>query len=280
MRPSWEGFDLSALEAIILGIVQGLTEFLPISSTAHLRIIPAFAGWDDPGAAFTAVTQLGTLAAVLLYFRHDLLDITRAWLRGLRDPAHRADPKSRLGWYIIIGTVPIVIFGFAFDSQIENGARSLYLMGTTMILLGLVLLAAEKAGTRTRPIESARWRDGILVGLAQAAALVPGVSRSGATISAGLFLGFERAAAARFSFLLSVPAVTLSGLYQLRDIGAEGGAGIGPTIIATALAFLVGYASIAFLLRYLASHTVYLFVIYRVALGVIVLALVAGGVIH
>lgn len=242
--------------------------------------MPAFAGWDDPGAAFTAVTQLGTMAAVLLYFRRDLVDITVAWLRGLRDPVRRRDPKSMLGWYILVGTIPIVVFGVVFTDQIEHGARSLYLMGTTLIVLGLVLLWAEQVGRRTRAIGSVGWRDGILVGLAQAAALVPGVSRSGATISAGLFLGFERAAAARFSFLLSIPAVTLSGLYQVRDIGAEGGAGVGPTILATVLAFVVGYASIAFLLRYLASHTVYLFVVYRIALGVLVLALVAGGVIH
>jgi undecaprenyl-diphosphatase len=270
---------LGLIEAIVLGIVQGLTEFLPISSTAHLRIVPAFAGWEDPGAAFTAVTQLGTMAAVLLYFRRDLLAIATAWLAGLRDPERRADPNSKMGWYILVGTIPIVVFGVLFDDQIENGARSLYLMGTTLIVLGLVLLAAEKVGPRTRPLGSLGWRDGIVVGFAQAAALVPGVSRSGATISAGLFLGLERAAAARFSFLLSVPAVVLSGLYQVRDIGGEGSVGVGPTVVATVLAFAVGYASIALLLRYLATHTVYVFVVYRVVLGVLVLALAAGGVI-
>jgi len=271
---------VSLLEAIVLGIVQGLTEFLPISSTAHLRIVPAFAGWEDPGAAFTAVTQLGTLAAVLLYFRRDLSGIARAWLAGLRDPSRRATPESRLGWYILVGTIPIVVFGFVFSDQIETGARSLRLIGTTMIVLGLVLLAAEKVGTRSRPLETLRWRDGIVVGFAQAAALVPGVSRSGATISAGLFLGLERAAAARYSFLLSVPAVVLSGLYELREIGGDSNATVGATALATALAFVVGYASIAFLLRYLASHTVYVFVAYRIAVGAAVLAFVSTGAIR
>ena len=271
---------MSLLEAIVLGIVQGLTEFLPISSTAHLRIVPAFAGWEDPGAAFTAVTQLGTLAAVLLYFRRDLLGIARAWLAGLRDPVRRASPESRLGWYILVGTIPILVFGVLFSDQIETGARNLRLIGTTMIVLGLVLLAAEKVGTRSRELDTLRWRDGILVGFAQAAALVPGVSRSGATISAGLFLGFERAAAARYSFLLSVPAVVLSGLYELRDIGGDSNATVGATALATVLAFVVGYASIAFLLRYLATHTVYVFVAYRIAVGALVLALVSTGTIH
>ena len=271
---------MSLLEAIVLGIVQGLTEFLPISSTAHLRIVPAFAGWEDPGAAFTAVTQLGTLAAVLLYFRRDLLGIARAWLAGLRDPVRRATAESRLGWYILVGTIPILVFGFLFSDQIETGARNLRLIGTTMIVLGLVLLAAEKVGTRSRELDTLRWRDGILVGFAQAAALVPGVSRSGATISAGLFLGLERAAAARYSFLLSVPAVVLSGLYELRDIGGDSNATVGATALATVLAFVVGYASIAFLLRYLATHTVYVFVAYRIALGALVLALVSTGTIH
>jgi len=270
---------VSALEAIVLGVVQGLTEFLPISSTAHLRVIPAFAGWEDPGAAFTAVTQLGTLAAVLLYFRRDLWTIGRAWLAGLRDRELRGTRDSMMGWFILVGTIPIVVFGVVFSDEIETGARNLTLIGTTLIVLGLVLLTAERLGTRTRPLDSMRWRDGILVGLAQAAALVPGVSRSGATISAGLFLGFERAAAARYSFLLSVPAVVLSGLYELREIGGEGGAGAGPTALATLLAFVVGYASIAFLLRFLVSHTVYVFVGYRVVLGAVVLALVATNVI-
>jgi undecaprenyl-diphosphatase len=268
---------VDAIQAIVLGIVQGLTEFLPISSTAHVRIVPAFMGWEDPGAAFTAVTQLGTMAAVLLYFRNDLWRIAMAFLRGLRDPQVRRTQDARIGWYIVFGTIPIGIFGVAFKDQIESGARDLRLIGTTLILLGLVLLWAERVSKRNRDLDDLTTRDGITIGLAQAAALVPGVSRSGATISAGLFLNLERAAAARFSFLLSVPAVVLSGLFELRKIGDESGAAAIPTAIATLLAFVVGYASIAFLLRFLVSHSTRVFVAYRVALGVIVLALVAAG---
>jgi len=270
---------MDAFEAIVLGIVQGLTEFLPISSSAHLRVVPAFAGWEDPGAAFTAVTQLGTLAAVLLYFRKDLWSIARAWVRGLRDPSLRGELDARMGWYLIIGTIPIVIFGVLFDDQIETGARDLTLMGCTLILLGLLLLAAERFARHDREITSVTRRDAIVIGVAQAAALVPGVSRSGATLTAGLFLGFDRAAAARFSFLLSVPAVVLSGIYQLRDIGGEGAVGVAPTFIATVFAFVSGYAAIAFLLRFLVSHTTAVFVAYRIVLGVLVLALVSAGVI-
>ncbi len=270
---------MNLLQAIVLGIVQGLTEFLPISSTGHLRIVPAFAGWEDPGAAFTAVTQLGTLAAVLLYFRNDLWRIAVAFLRGLRDPEIRRTIDSRIGWYIVLGTIPISIFGFVFSDQIEEEARSLRLIGTTLIVLGLLLLVAERFGKRERDLDDLTLRDGIVIGFAQAAALVPGVSRSGATLTAGLFLNLERAAAARYSFLLSVPAVVLSGLFELRKIGGEGDAGLVPTAIATLLAFLVGYASIAFLLRWLTSHSTAVFVVYRVALGALVIALTAGGAI-
>jgi undecaprenyl-diphosphatase len=270
---------VSALEAIVLGIAQGLTEFLPISSTAHLRIVPAFAGWEDPGAAFTAVTQLGTMAAVLLYFRVDLWRIARGFLAGLRDREARATLDYRLGLYILLGTIPIAIFGFLFSDQIETGARSLTLIGCTLIALGLLLLAAEKVASHTRQLGSLTMRDGMVIGFAQAAALVPGVSRSGATLTAGLFLGLERTAAARYSFLLSVPAVVLSGLFELRDIGKGEHAAAVPTAIATLCAFVVGYASIAFLLRWLGHHSTAIFVVYRVALGALVLALVAAGTI-
>ncbi len=273
---------MSLLEAIVLGITQGLTEFLPISSTAHLRIVPAFAGWEDPGAAFTAVTQLGTMTAVLLYFRADLMRIARAWLRSLRDPAARRELDARLGWYILLGTVPIGIFGLAFKDQIENGARDLYLISIALIVLGFVLLWAERVGRKDRQIDDITTRDGITVGLAQALALVPGVSRSGATISAGLFLGLDRTSAARFSFLLSIPAVVLSGMLEFASIlnGEEGQhAGLGALAVATLLAFVVGYASIAFLLRYLSNHSTIVFVVYRVALGTLVLVLVSSGAI-
>jgi undecaprenyl-diphosphatase len=270
---------VDAFQAIVLGIVQGLTEFLPISSTAHLRIVPAFAGWDDPGAAFTAVTQLGTMAAVLLYFRTDLWRIGRAWLASLRRPELRTGLDARMGWYIVLGTIPIGVFGLVFADQIESGARDLYVIGTTLIVLGLALLAADQVARRDRSIEDITRRDGIVIGLAQACALVPGVSRSGATITAGLMLGFDRASAARYSFLLSVPAVVISGLFELRKIGDEGGAGAAPTILATLAAFVVGYASIAFLLRWLTRHSLAVFVAYRVGLGALVLALAGTGVI-
>ena len=270
---------MSSFQAIVLGIVQGLTEFLPISSTGHLRIVPAFAGWDDPGAAFTAVTQLGTMAAVLLYFRHELWRILIAWVRSLGDREVRRTLDARLGWFIVLGTIPIGVFGLAFNNQIEDSARDLYLIGSMLIVLGLLLLLAEHVATRTRQVEDLTARDAAIIGCAQAMALVPGVSRSGSTITAGLFLGLDRPAAARYSFLLSVPAVVLSGLFELRHIGDGDGAGAGATLIAVVMAFIVGYASIAFLLRYLATHSTVVFVIYRVVLGSLVIALTAGGVI-
>jgi undecaprenyl-diphosphatase len=270
---------MSNLEAIVLGLVQGLTEFLPISSSGHLRIVPALLGWEDPGAGFTAVIQLGTMAAVLIYFRADLWRIALAWLREVRVPIRRASQDARLGWFILLGTIPISIFGIVFSNQIESGARSLYLIGSALILFSIVMVAAERAGSRRRTIEELNGRDGLFVGMAQALALVPGVSRSGATISAGLFRGFDRVAAARYSFLLSVPAVVLSGLFELRKIGDDGSASVGATAIATLVAFVTGYLAIAWLLRYLSTHSLDIFAVYRVALGVLVLSLTGAGAI-
>jgi undecaprenyl-diphosphatase len=270
---------MSPFQAIVLGLVQGLTEFLPISSSGHLRIVPAFFGWDDPGAAFTAVIQLGTMAAVLLYFRADLWRIARAWLRSLRDPAVRGDLDARMGWYIILGTIPISVLGLAFKDPIETKFRNLELIGTTLVVFGLVMLAAEAVSRRDRPLREINSRDGMVIGFAQALALVPGVSRSGATISAGLLRNFDRAAAARYSFLLSVLAVVLSGLFEARKIGGAHSAGVVPTVLATLLAFVVGYASIAWMLRYLVRHSTAVFVAYRVALGALVLVLTAAGAI-
>jgi undecaprenyl-diphosphatase len=268
-------------QAIVLGVTQGLTEFLPISSTAHLRIVPAFAGWHDPGAAFTAVVQLGTMAAVLIYFRADLWRIARTWLLSLRRPELRGELDARMGWYLVIGTIPVAIFGFAFKNPIEHGARDLYVIGSALIVFGLVLLAADRVGRRRRSLEEINTRDGVFIGLAQALALIPGVSRSGATISAGLFRDFDRVSAARFSFLLSVPAVVLSGLFELRKfVGHGAGTSGGALVVATLLAFVTGYGSIAFLLRYLSTHSTLPFVIYRVGLGALVLALVGSGAIH
>jgi undecaprenyl-diphosphatase len=270
---------VSAFEAIVLGLVQGLTEFLPISSSGHLRIVPALVGWDDPGAGFTAVIQLGTMAAVLLYFRDDLWRIATAWFRELRVPFRRRTHDANLGWFIILGTIPISIFGFVFRDQIESGARDLYLIGSALILFSFVMLLAERVGSHRRPLAELNARDGLFIGVAQSLALVPGVSRSGATISAGLFRNFDRASAARYSFLLSVPAVVLSGLFELRDIGTDGSASVTATAIATLVAFGSGYAAIAWLLRYLAAHTLGVFVAYRIPLGVLVLALAATGAI-
>ena len=269
---------MSILEAIVLGIVQGLTEFLPISSTGHLRIVPAFLGWEDPGTAFTAVIQLGTMLAVVVYFRHDLWNIARTWLRSLSDRSLRSEHDARMGWYLIAGTIPISVFGLVFADPIESKTRDLYLIGSMLIALGLVLLVAERVSTHERDVGSATLRDAIAIGFGQALALIPGVSRSGSTITVGLLLGFDRAAAARLWFLLSVPAVVLSGLYQLGD-ALEANQSIGTLLIATFFAFVSGYVAIAGLLRFLADHTTYVFVAYRVVLGVVVLALTAANVI-
>ncbi len=273
---------MNLLEAIVLGIVQGLTEFLPISSSAHQRIVPALLGWDDPGAAFTAVTQLGTEAAVLIFFRHEIAAIATTWLRSLRDVRLRSDPNARIGWYLIVATLPIGILGLAFEEQIETGARNLWLIGTMLIVFAFVLLYADRRGGHTRELTEMRVRDGVAIGLAQSLALIPGVSRSGATMSAGLLLELQRPAAARFGFLLAVPAVVTSGLFQLTGIlnGEEGGGEpIGYVLLATVVSFVVGYAAIAWLLHYLAHHSVTVFVVYRVLLGSLVLVLVAAGAI-
>jgi len=270
---------MDAFEAIVLGLVQGLTEFLPISSSGHLLIVPAFFGWEDPGAAFTAVIQLGTMAAVLLYFRADLWRIAGAFLRSLPGERWRSpDLDARMGWYIVLGTIPIGLFGVIFSSQIESGARSLYLVGSMLIAFSFVMIAAERVGSRERGLETLNRRDGAVIGLFQALALVPGVSRSGATISAGLFRDLDRTAAARYSFLLSVPAVVISGLFELRKIG-DGGVGAGETAIAALVAFVSGYVAIAWLLRFVAGHSIVAFVPYRVVLGAAVIVLAATGVI-
>ena len=274
---------MDLFQAIFLGILQGLTEFLPISSSAHLRVVPAMFGWDDPGAAFTAVTQLGTETAVLIYFRHDLWRIASGWVRGALRPHARDTPEWRLGWAIVVATIPIGIFGLSFEDQIENGARNLWLVGTVLIVFALVLGYADSSAKQDRTLDDISAVRGALVGLAQALALIPGVSRSGATLSAGLFLGLDRAAAARFSFLLAIPAVVASGLFQLEGIlsGEEGGKEpFALVAVATVIAFAVGYAVIAWLLRYLVTHTVRVFVAYRLVFGTLILVLVGTGAIE
>ncbi len=270
-------------QAVVLGVVQGLTEFLPISSSAHLRIVGELAGWGDPGAAFTAVTQLGTEAAVLIYFRKDLWTITRTWTLSLwRRKELRRDPAARLGWWIIVGTLPIGALGFVFRDQIEGPARNLWLIGSTLIGFGVLLGIVDRRARGRKGLDDLTGRDAAAFGLAQALALVPGVSRSGGTITGGLLLGYSRSAAARYSFLLAIPAVLASGLFELRKI-ADGSEPVewGPTIVATLVAFGVGYAVIAWFLRYISSerHSFLPFVVYRIALGAVVLVLLATGTI-
>jgi undecaprenyl-diphosphatase len=272
---------MSIFEAIILGIVQGLTEFLPISSSGHLLIIPAIMGWEDPGAPFTAVIQLGTMAAVVIYFRKDIWEITSAFIRSLIGRAGPEDElNARMGWYLGLGTLPIIVFGVLFSDQIEGGARNLYIVGTMLIVFGLVLAAADIFAKHTRKLEEIKAPDAVVVGFAQALALIPGVSRSGATITFGLFRGFTRRDAARFSFLLSIPAVVLSGIYEMRHVFGESiGVSTPALIAATVAAFIVGYWSIAFLLKWLGEHTMKVFVLYRLVLGALVLILAASGLI-
>lgn len=273
---------MDLFQSIILGIIQGLTEFLPISSSGHILILPALLGWEDPGAAFTAVIQLGTEAAVLIYFRRDLWDIARTWLASLRRPELRRDLNARMGWYLIIATIPISILGLAFQDQIETAARNLWIVGSMLIIFGLILGLADRIGSRERTVGQLSFRDGALIGLAQSLALIPGVSRSGATISAGLFLGLDRRAAARFAFLLAIPAVVLSGFYELYKLlsGKEHfGEPMLNIAVATVVAFVVGYAVIAWLLRYLTTHSMAVFVWYRVIVGAGVLTLTAAGLI-
>jgi undecaprenyl-diphosphatase len=271
---------ISPGQAVVYGVVQGLTEFLPISSTAHLRIVPAFLTWDDPGTAFTAVIQLGTMAAVVLYFWRELLQVSVAWVRGLVDKSGRESLEYRMGWYLILATIPVGVFGLIFSHQIETGARNLWLIATALIVMAIILWFAELRGLRNRDEEDITTRDAIVVGAAQALSLIPGVSRSGATITAGLFQGLDRVAAARFSFLLSVPAVVASGLFEARKIGGAGAPGMGVTVVATVISFAVGLASIAWLIRYVSKHSTFVFIAYRIVLGVVLLGLLAGRVIR
>lgn len=280
---------MDVFQALVLGIVQGLTEFLPISSSGHLRIVPALLGWEDPGAAFTAVIQIGTLAAVLAYFRQDIVRIGRAWTRSLAGGGPKGDLDARMGWMMIVGTVPIVICGLAFKDQIETSLRSLYVVAAAMIGLALLLAAAEvwvrarqRRGIAQKQLDQITWGDTLCTGLAQALALVPGSSRSGVTITAGLFAGMSRETAARFSFLLSLPSVFAAGAYQLYKARGEllaTGQDVAALLVATVASLVVGYLSIAFLLSYLKTHTTYIFVAYRLLLGGLICYWLSVGVL-
>lgn len=268
-------------EAFVLGVVQGLTEFLPVSSSAHLRIVGAIVPrWGDPGAAFTAISQLGTESAVLVYFRHDIAHIITTWVRSLRTPALRADPAARMGWFVILGTIPIGILGLAFQDTITTVFRNLWLVAGALLVFGVVIGQVDRVARNRRPIEELNTRDALAYGFAQALALIPGVSRSGGTITAGLALGYTREAAARYSFLLAVPAVLISGLFELRKIGgADAPVPLGPTVLATVIAFGVGLGVIVVFLRYISTHTFRVFVAYRVVLGLVLFALLGTGVL-
>lgn len=263
-------------EAVILGLVQGLTEFLPVSSSAHVLVISQLAGWPDPGAAFTAVIQIGTELAVVVYFRHDIVRIVRTWFASLRDRELRSHIDARMGWYVIVGTVPIVVLGLAFADVIETAARNLWLVASTLIVFGIVLGLADRIGRKTLGLNMLNARDGVVFGFGQALALIPGVSRSGATISTGLLLGYTREASARYAFLLAMPAVFGSGLYEARKIG-ETAVAWPQTIVATVIAFVVGWAVIAWLLRWVTTRSFTPFVVYRIAAGALILALLATG---
>jgi undecaprenyl-diphosphatase len=275
-------------DAIILGIIQGLTEFLPISSSAHIRIAGEFLGSaQDPGARFTAITQIGTELAVLLYFRNDIKKIASSWIRKviLRTKLYGDEAgQARMGWLIIVGSLPIAVLGYLGKDVITNNFRSLWLIASVLIVFGVILGIADHFGRKDLKLNSLNTRDGLLYGIAQSMALVPGVSRSGATIAMGRILGYTREAALRYSFLLALPAVFGSGLYELKDAistnGAPAAFSLGETFVATAIAFVIGYAVIAWLLKFVSTKSFMPFIVYRVLLGSALLMLLATGVIN
>jgi undecaprenyl-diphosphatase len=268
-------------EALILGIVQGLTEFLPISSSAHLRILGTFLpSGEDPGAAFTAITQIGTEAAVVVFFWRDIVRIIGQWFRSLVGRVPRNDPDARMGWLIIIGSIPIVLLGLLFQDQIESVLRSLWIVAIMLIVFGILLGIADHVGAKRRSLKDLTYPDGVAYGFAQALALIPGVSRSGGTITMGLFLGYERAAAARYAFLLAIPAVFGSGFYQVyKSWGEPSFFSFGDTLAATGIAFVVALGVIAFFMNWISKRSFLPFVIYRILLGTTLLILLGTGVI-
>jgi undecaprenyl-diphosphatase len=274
--------DISFLDSLVLGVVEGLTEFLPVSSTGHLTIVEKMLGLpiDDKGVtAYTAIIQMGAIAAVLVYFFSDIIRIVSAWLRGLVHAEVRGSFDYRFGWFIIWGSLPIAIIGFLARDLISGSLRSLWVVGTALIAWSAVMVFAEKRATQARREQQTNLVDVLVIGLTQCVALVPGVSRSGATISAGLLRGLDRVAATRLSFFLSIPALVGAGLYELKDAVKES-VPVGPLIVGTAVSFVVAYVSIAWLLRFVAGHPISLFVPYRVALGAVLLVLLAAGTIQ
>ena len=274
--------QMSWIQVIVLSVVQGLTEFLPISSSGHLRIVSSAFFGQDAGASFTAVVQLGTEAAVLVFFAKDIWRILIGWIKGLFDKDQR-DFDYRMGWMVIVGTLPVAIIGFLAKDLIRESLRNMWITATVLILFSFVFIAAEKWGRKERNYDQLSMKDAVVMGLAQCLALIPGVSRSGGTISAGLFLGLNREVAARFSFLLAIPAVLASGLFSLPDAFAPqaGLAASGVQLfVGTLIAFVLGYASIAWLLKFVAHHSFSWFAAYRIPLGLLVMALLAAGVLQ
>ena len=279
------------INAIILGLVQGLTEFLPVSSSAHISIVGAFLGTGaDPGARFTAITQIGTELAVVIFFWRDIVRIISAWCKALVGKIPRSDPDARMGWLIIIGSLPIVVLGLLFKDEIETTLRNLWITASMLILFGIILGIADYVGAKRRKLNDLNYPHGVAYGFAQALALIPGVSRSGGTITMGLFLGYERAAAARYAFLLAIPAIFGSGFYQVYNSIAQpcvvGSTGclpevFGPleTLVATVVAFGVGLVVIAYFMRYISKHSFLPFVIYRIVLGSALFILLGLGII-
>jgi undecaprenyl-diphosphatase len=268
------------LQAVVLGVVEGLTEFLPVSSTGHLTIAEKLLGLqvDDPAVtAFTAVIQMGAIVAVVVYFWTDIWRIASAWVRGLVKPELRGRLDHRMGWYVIAGSVPIGVIGLLAKDVITGPLRSLWVVAAALIAWSAVMLYAERSARQHRAEKDLTLRDAVSVGLVQCVALVPGVSRSGATISAGLLLGLDRVAATRLSFFLSIPALAAAGLFELKD-ALSGDIGIGPTVVGTVVSFAVAYASVAWLLRFVAGNSIGRFVPYRIGLGVLLLVLLGAGV--
>lgn len=272
---------MSLLEAVVLGLVQGLTEFLPISSTAHLRVVPELLGWDDPGAAFSAVIQLGTVLAVILYFWRDLFQLFGALFSGLKSGRPLETFDARLAWCLMLGTIPVCVMGLVLKSFIESSLRSLYVVASSLIALALVLWAAERWATHRRTLSEVTFKDALMVGSWQALALVPGSSRSGTTLTGGLLLGLKREDAARFSFLLSIPATGLAGLFELKHLlEAQVRPSTSALLVGTVVAFVSGMVAIAGLLRFLRTRTTAVFIAYRIALGLLLFFLLGKGVIR
>ncbi len=272
------------IEAIVLGIVQGLTEFLPISSSAHQLIVGRlFWSNDGGGSAFTAVNQLGTEAAVIVYFWRDIVRILKQWGLSVAGKVPKSDPDARMGWLVIVGTIPIGILGLAFKSFIEGPLRNLWVTASMLLIFAIVIAVADATvdhdpdAEHRKTLDDLSVKDGVRFGLWQALALIPGVSRSGGTISGGLFMGYTRSAAARYSFLLAIPAVLVSGLFELKDVHGSDGDGWGQIIVATVLAFVVGYAVVAWFMRFISHHNFRPFVYYRIALAVFVFGLLVLG---